>query len=465
MSLQSLVADPRARRRNDRLVEPRGRCVVYWMQRAQRGIDNPALDAAVTAANALGLPLVVHLGLVPFYPGANLRHYAFLVQGLDATARMVRQRGGAFCLRPYPGHSLIDFCRQVRPALVVGDENPLRVPAQWRRTVADRLDVPLFTVDADVVVPSVYLPKEEWAARTIRPKIARLLDRFLVPGEDPVCRVSWPTGAEPGSHGTDDATLAALLSTWPLDRTAGPVVGWVGGTPAGLARLAAFLRDGLAQYPRRHALAHVPEGTSRLSPYLHFGHLGPRAVALAVRDADAPLEARQAFLEQLIVRRELAVNFCARNPDYDGWRGLPAWGRRTLEAHAGDLRDPVYDIADLEAARTHDPLWNAAQTQMVREGFMHNHLRMYWAKQILTWTPHPRRAQEVAIRLNDRWSLDGRDPNGYTGIAWSIGGRHDRPWAPERPVFGMVRAMTLASTSRKFDWRALVGQVQSLPPA
>lgn len=465
MPLQSLVADPRASRRNDRQVDPRGRCVVYWMQRAQRGLDNPALDAAVTAANALGLPLVVHLGLVPFYPGANWRHYAFLVQGLDATARMVRQRGAAFCLRPYPGHSLIDFCRQVRPALVVGDENPLRVPERWRQIVAARLGVPLFTVDADVVVPSVYLAKEEWAARTIRPKITRLLERFLVPGDDPVCRVPWPFGAEPESHGTDESALAAMLAAWPLDRSVGPVVRWVGGTPAGLARLAAFLRDGLAQYPRRHGLAHVPEGTSRLSPYLHFGHLGPRAVALAVRDAEAPLEARQAFLEQLIVRRELAVNFCARNSDYDGWRGLPAWGRRTLEAHAADPRDPTYDIEELEAARTHDPLWNAAQTQMVRDGFMHNHLRMYWAKQILAWTPDPGRAQQIAIRLNDRWSLDGRDPNGYAGIAWSIGGRHDRPWAPERPIFGMVRAMTLASTSRKFDWRALVSQVQSLPPA
>lgn len=458
-----LAQDPRAARRNDRFVDPRGRCVVYWMQRAQRAIDNPALDAAIAAGNAMGLPVAVHLGLVPSYPGANLRHYAFLVQGIDETARTVRARGAAFCFRPWPAHSLATFCGEVRPALVVGDENPLREPERWRRVVADRLDVPLVTVDADVVVPTRLMPKEEWAARTIRPRIARHLERFLVPGDAPHCRVPWPAGAEPVSDPTDDAALAALLGRMPLDRSAAPVPGTRGGTAAGLARLGAFLRDGLAGYPRDHGRADRPDGTSRLAPYLHFGHLGPRAVALAVQASDAPQDAKDAFLEQLIVRRELAINFCARNPDYDGWRGLPAWGRQTLEAHAADARDPAYDAADLEAARTHDPLWNAAQTQLVRAGFMHNHLRMYWAKKILEWTPDPREALAIAIRFNDRWSLDGRDPNGYAGVAWAIGGRHDRPWAPQRPVFGMVRYMSLASTSRKFDWRAYARQVEALP--
>lgn len=460
-----LATDPRAVRRNDRAPDPRGRCVVYWMQRAQRGIDNPALDAAIAAGNALGLPVAVHLGLMPSYPNANLRHYTFLAQGMDETARAVRARGAAFCLRPWPGHGLADFCREVRATLIVGDENPLREPERWRRVAAERLDLPLVTIDADVVVPTKFLGKEEWAARTIRPRLGRYLDRFLVPGADPACRVHWPTGAEPDSETTDADALAALLERLPLDRSVGAVPGARGGTAAGAARLHAFLRNGLTGYAADHGRAHLPDGTSRLSPYLHFGHLGPRGIALAVRAAEAPTEAREAFLEQLIVRRELAVNFCARNPDYDQWRGLPAWGRQTLQAHAADVREPAYPPDDLASARTHDPLWNAAQTQLVRGGFMHNHLRMYWAKKILEWTPDPQEALAIAIRFNDRWSLDGRDPNGYAGVAWAIGGRHDRPWAPERPIFGMVRYMSMASTSRKFDWREYVRQVEAMPVA
>jgi deoxyribodipyrimidine photo-lyase len=200
------------------------------------------------------------------------------------------------------------------------------------------------------------------------------------------------------------------------------------------------------------------DGTSGLSAYLHFGHLGPHTVALAVRDADAPRPVRDAFLEQLIVRRELAINFVRFNPNYDRLEAAEDWALRTLKNHARDRRAYRYSPAQLERAETHDPLWNAAQVQMVTTGWMHGYLRMYWAKKILEWSATPAGAYETAVHLNDKYELDGRDPNGYAGIAWAIAGKHDRAWGPVRPIYGTVRYMSLASTSRKFDSRAYIAR-------
>ncbi len=440
-------SDPRIRVRTLAPVPQGARCVVYWMQRAQRGLDNPALNTAIEVANDLGLPVAVHFGLHPGYPGANERHIAFLLDGLEETARRVEARGAAFVFRPYPGHSLLEFCREVRPALVVGDENPLRGPERWRVRAAAALHAPFWTVDADVIVPSALLERREYAARTIRPRIARVLARHLAPPGNPRARARWRRGERPRSAPLE---TAALLERLPLDRSARRVAGARGGTAAGLRALRRFTGRRLASYERDRNDPAVP-GTSGLSPYLHFGHLGPHTVARAVKAARAPLAAKQAYLEQLVVRRELAVNHVLRNPHYDRLEGAPGWAQRTLREAASDPRPHLYDERALEDGRTHDPLWNAAQREMVATGCMHGWLRMYWAKKILEWTPSPEEAWAVAVRLNDRYELDGRDPNGYAGIAWAIGGKHDRPWGPERPVFGHVRYMSLASTSRKFD--------------
>ena len=453
-----LTDDPRATRRNSRPPDPEGRVVLYWMQRAQRGFDNPALDAAIDAANELRKPVVVFLGIVPFYPNANERHYAFLLDALAETARAIEKRGATFVFRPYPEHDVLAFAREVRAALVVCDENPLREPERWRRLVAKRLHVPLVTVDADVVVPTSLFPKEEWAARTIRPKIHRVLDRFLVPGREPRARFRLAERERPRSREID---AARLLRELPIDRSAHPVANVRAGTAAGLAELEDFVARRLRHYADRKNRPEHADGTSRLSAYLHFGHLGPRAVALAVVKSRAPKRAKDAFLEELVVRRELAINFVARNPDYDRYAGLPAWARRTLEEHRADPRPYVYSEAELERAATHDRFWNAAQREMTASGRMHGYVRMYWAKKILEWSPTPAEALDVAIRLNDRWFLDGRDPNGYANIAWAIGGRHDRPWTP-RPIFGTVRYMSEASTTRKFDCRAYVAHVLAL---
>jgi deoxyribodipyrimidine photo-lyase len=451
-----LLANPRVTPRREGQPDPEGRSVVYWMQRAQRGVDNPALDVAVAAANELGRPVAVFFGLHPKYPHANLRHYAFLVEGLEETARRVEERGAAFVFRPYPHHDLVRFCEEVKACLVVGDENPLREPEGWRRSAALKLGVPFWTVDADVVVPTKLFPKEEYAARTLRPKLHRELPRFLVPCENTRARFQWPPESKPKST---KSISPGVLDSLPLDRRTAPVSHFKGGTSEGLRRLRSFVAGGLARYDADRNLPHV-DGTSALSAYLHFGHLSPLTVALAVEEADAPEQAKEAYLEELIVRRELAINFVARNPHYDRLAGCHEWARRTLAEHAGDERPHLYTADQLEAAATHDPLWNAAQTKMVTTGRMHGYLRMYWAKKILEWTQSPEAAFEIAVRLNDRYFLDGRDPNGYAGIAWAIGGKHDRPWAPRRPVFGLIRYMSYEGCRRKFDVRAYIKKVE-----
>ena len=448
------MADPRVTVRTGRAPDPDGRCVLYWMQRAQRAADNPALDVAIDVGNALGKPVVVFFGLNPFVARANLRHYRFLVDGLADIAAGLRRRRVGFVLRRYPDHRLLPCVEQVRPALVVGDENPLRQAEGWREKIALALNIPFWTVDADVVVPSTALPHEQYAARTIRPRIHKQLDDFLVPIEDAVARVRWQA---PARLQTLPAS-ADLLDGLPLDRSVAPVE-WRGGTREARRHLAAFVRHHLGDYQVQRNHPEV-DGTSRLSPYLHFGHIGPREVALAIRDSGAPAESIAPFLEQLIVRRELAVNYVTFNRHYDSLAGAEPWARRTLAQHRRDRRPHLYSASAFEAAATHDPLWNAAQVQMTTTGWMHGYIRMYWAKKILEWTRSAEEAFEIAMQLNDRYELDGRDPNGYANIAWAIAGKHDRPWPP-RPVFGTIRSMSFASTSRKFDaaryidrWRA-----------
>ena len=454
-ALDSFLSDPRVRVRRDGDPPARPRCVVYWMQRSQRGRENAALNLAIDAANALRLPLAVHFGLHPHYPRANERHYAFLLDGLPEIAQTVEGRGAAFVFRPYPDHSLLRFCEEVAPALVVGDENPLREPESWREHAARRLRAPFWTVDSDVIVPSCHFDREEYAARTLRPKIGKLLRRYLKPLRRPRCKVAFARGERPRS-----APFLAhdLLATLPLDRSAAPVRGVKGGRAAGLRALRRFMRTALPRYHMDRNRPDLP-GTSRLSAYLHFGHLGPHEVALAVRRARAPREARRAFLEELIVRRELASNFVARNPRYDRVECGEPWALRTLARHERDSRERIYPEEALAAAGTSDPLWNAAQREMVATGRMHGYLRMYWAKRLLDWTRTPAEAYRIAVALNDRYELDGRDPNGYAGIAWAICGKHDRPWPPERPVLGLIRPMTASGAARKFDVDAYVGSV------
>jgi len=435
--------------------DPDGTCVVFWMQRAQRALDNPALEVAVQAANLLRKPCVVFFAPVPSYPHANLRHYRFLNQGIPSIAEGLKKRGIGFVLRKYPDHHLLKFCAEVRPALVIGDEDPMREPERWRAIVAEQIRVPFWTVDADVIVPSKLLMKEQYGAYTARPVIRRLLPEFLQPEGNTHAKVGWrpPRGLQWLAPDVD------ITEGWQLDCSVAPVKNVCGGTDQALKRLKSFIRNDLANYPVDR---NKPEraGTSRLSAYLHFGHIGPHTVALAVQKAEAPKAAKEAFLEQLIVRRELAINFVRFNPDYDNFESGTPWAHKSLAEHAADPRK-IYSERQLEEARTHDPLWNAAQLQMVKTGFMHNYMRMYWAKKILEWSKTPARAYQIAVYLNDKYELDGRDPNGYAGIAWAIVGKHDRPWF-ERPIFGKIRYMSFNSTSKKFDSKSYIRQIDAL---
>jgi deoxyribodipyrimidine photo-lyase len=431
-------------------------CVVYWMQRAQRAYDNPALEVAIQVGNELKKPVVVFFAPVPFYPRANLRHYRFLVEGIPDLAEELAARGVGLVLRTYPDHSLLKFCQEVRPAILIGDENPMREPERWRAKVANRLRLPFWTVDADVIVPSKLLLKEQFAARTIRPRLHALLPQFLTGQNVLKAHVSWISPPRLRSFSPHED----LIAHWKLDDSARPVPGWHGGSKQASHILREFVDHRLPDYPEAR---NRPEehGTSQLSPYLHFGHIGPLMIARAVQFSDASERAKEAFLEQVIVRRELAINFVRFNPDYESMECLEPWARRSLSEHVRDRRAVVYSEEQLEQGLTHDPLWNAAQKQMVHSGWMHNYLRMYWAKKILEWSPSVGVAYQRAVHLNDRYELDGRDPNGYAGIAWAIVGKHDRAWS-RRPVYGKIRYMSLASTGRKFNSKRYIEQIAQL---
>ena len=450
--LKELADNPRVTVRRAGPPDSAGTCVVYWMQRAQRGLDNPALDVAVEAANALQKPVVAFFAPVPSYPRANLRHYRFLTEGIPDIAESLKKRNIGFVLRRFPEHSLVKFCDEVRPSLVVGDENPMREPEAWRRSAAKKLRLPLWTVDADVIVPSQLLEKAQYASYIIRPRLQAQLGRFLVPLKNTRAKIAWKKPEHLQSIEPD----FDITQGWPLDTSVSPVSGFRGGTNEALRLLQEFIKHGLTTYSTRRNKPEV-NGTSRLSPYLHFGHIGPLTVALAVQKADAPKADKEAFLNQFIMWRELAVNLVRFNPNYDNFECAEPWAHRTLASHAKDNRPVLYSEKQLEHAETHDPLWNAAQMQMVNTGWMHNYLRMYWAKKILEWSPSPAQAYQIAVGLNDKYELDGRDPNGYAGIAWSIVGKFDRPWF-ERPIFGQIRYMSGESTGKKFDSKKYIQQ-------
>jgi deoxyribodipyrimidine photo-lyase len=448
--LGRLAAQPRVLVRRGGPLRKNARSVVYWMQRAQRIVDNPALDVAIEAANLLGLPVVVFFSVIPNYPNANLRHYHFMAQGLRDVAADAAERGVGFVLRRPPDNSLEAFLEEVNAALLIGDENPCREPERWRRVLAKRLNLPYWSVDADVVVPSRVFNRSFVLLHHFRPHLRAELPKFLVAPAKMEPSHPWKPRKAPVSFSLS-ADITAGFSK--LDRSIQPVGSFTGGTHAALKRLRAFIRNDLAAYDETRNHPETP-GTSRLSPWLHFGNIGPLTVALAVKKAVAQGKATAAagdrFLEQLIGWRELAVLFVRHEPDYDNWECAAPWARKTLIEHTGDPRPHRYSLKQMERAQTADELWNSAQRQMVQTGWMHNSMRMYWAKKILEWAPDPARAFEWAVGLNDRYELDGRDPNGYAGIAWAIVGRHDRPWF-NRPVFGLIRPMTAASTSRKFN--------------
>ncbi len=418
--------------------------VVWWLSRDQRVRDNWALLFAQELALAAGAPLIAVFCLVPAFLGATLRHYAFMLRGLAETARNLAGLNiPLVLLQGEPAEALPRFLQTVKAGVLVTDFDPLRLKRAWKAAVARQVALPFYEVDAHNIIPCWQAsPKQEWAAYSFRPKVRRALPEFLTDFPE-VIRHPHRAGIF-ASFPDVDKLLAAL----PVDRSVAEV-GWLTpGPAAGEKLLAHFLEHKLAAYPESRNDP-LRDGQSHLSPYLHFGQLSAQRVALAVLKADVPPAAREAFLEELIVRRELSDNFCFYQPDYDRFAGFPPWAQKTLNDHRADPREFSYSREAFESGRTHDELWNAAQREMVQTGKMHGYLRMYWAKKILEWSPSPEAALETAIYLNDRYELDGRDPNGYTGIAWSLGGVHDRAWK-ERPIFGKIRYMGLRGMQGRF---------------
>jgi deoxyribodipyrimidine photo-lyase len=455
-----MIEAERIRRLNDR-PERDGAYVLYWMQQSQRATFNPALELAVGLANDRKLPLLVGFGLTDDYPDANARHYTFMLQGLREVEAALTTRGIAFVIRRgAPDVVALDLAAEA--TVVVCDGGYLRHQRAWRQRVGEGAPCPVIRVEGDVVVPvGLVSDKHERAARTIRPKILKHRDAFLTPLEDhDVVRDAQGLGL---AGDVDLSDVAAAVAALNIGHAVAPVHRLVGGTSEARRRLQAFLAQDFAGYAEGRNQP-ADWRCSFMSPYLHFGQISPVEIALTVRDAGAGGSGdRAAYLEELIVRRELSMNNVAYNRAYDRYDGLPEWARRTLAEHAGDEREHVYDIATLAAASTHDPYWNAAMCEMTHTGFMHNYMRMYWSKKILEWSRDPETAFATTLSLNNRYFIDGRDANSYTNVAWCFG-LHDRAWT-ERPIFGKIRYMNASGLERKFDIGRYVEAVEGLVAA
>ena len=437
--------------------EQPGDYVLYWMQNSQRAEFNPALEVAIAEANRLGLPVLVGFGLTADYPEANARHYAFMLEGLSETEHAVRQRGLGFVIHlGSPGDVALSLAQ--RAALVVCDRGYLRLQRDWRARVAAEAGRRVLQVEGDVVVPiELASTKSEIGARTLRPKVLGVRDQFLQP-----LRCQHPSHSAErikAAGGVDLNNIPALLARLDVDHSVSPVGNIRGGYKEAKRRLEDFVVRRLQRYVA--ARAHPGEAeVSTLSPYLHFGQISPVEVALAARKAEAAAENSASFLEELIVRRELAINFVQTTPNYDRYDCLPEWARQTLAAHRRDHREHVYRFDQLARADTHDPYWNAAMREMLLTGYMHNYMRMYWGKKVLEWSPSPEQGYATLLRLNNKFFLDGRDANSYANVGW-VFGLHDRPW-PERPIFGKVRSLTASGLRRKTDIDAYVRKIAAL---
>lgn len=423
-----------------------GRPLVYWMNRDQRVEDNWALLATQAWAKDQGVSFAVAHNLVPGFLGGGERQWRFKLAGLRSVEQRLHEKGIPFYL--FAGETsheeMLAWMKKEKIGGMVTDFFPLRVSRRWLKEVVEGLTCPVYQVDAHNVVPCwITSQKQEFAARTIRPKIHAQLTTYLTD----IPRVASQASHAPFTYQAIDwRGLEALVPSG----SAPVAVDWTEpGEKAAHAALKRFISERLPSYHewRNDPLAGA---LSDLSPYFHYGHLSPQRAAYEVLHDTAPKAARDAYIEELVVRRELSDNYCFYQPHYDSFEGLPEWARKTLEAHRKDPREFTYTRAEFEHARTHDALWNAAQREMVQTGKMHGYVRMYWAKKILEWTDSPEEAMKIGIYLNDKYELDGRDPNGYVGILWSMGGLHDRPWF-NRPIFGTVRYMSLGGMEKKFD--------------
>ncbi len=441
----------RVRKLRDSAGRPRGP-VVYWMSRDQRVRNNWALLVAQQLAADQHKALCIAFCLVPEFLGATIRQYSFMIEGLKEVEQDLRAKNIPFyLLTGKPDEEIPGFVEDIEASALVADFDPLRIKMKWKEDVLKKTRIPFFEVDAHNIVPCwIASQKQEFAARTIRGKIQKLLPQFLT---------SFPRLKEQKEgEKIPDNDWDIVEKNLKVDFSV-PELEWIEpGEKQAQRMLKNFIENKLPRYPDE-SNDPTQNAVSDLSPYLHFGQLSAQQAALEVRNSGK--KGREDFLEELIIRRELSDNFCFYNPEYDQFKGFPDWAKKTLDEHRKDPREYVYSMKEFEAGQTHDELWNAAQMEMVKKGKMHGYMRMYWAKKILEWTESPEEALKTAIFLNDKYELDGRDPNGYVGISWSIGGVHDRAWG-ERPIFGKIRYMSYNGARSKFNVKKYIEDVNAL---
>ena len=421
----------------------KGKTVLYWMQRDKRVYDNWALLHAQDLALQNGYSLMVCFNYIGDFPSSNIRQYDFLFQGLYETEKSLKKLNISFrLLNGTPKNELPKLILKEEIAILVTDFSPLRFHRRRTKKISNSINIPFYIVDSNNIVPIwVTSEKQEWGAYTIRPKIQKHLGEFLT--EIPKLKRHSVNINSPGW----DIDWPNIYKKLNVDNSVVPVDWLLPGEKAAQKQLEYFSKLPIENYTN-HRNNPNQDVLSNMSPFLHFGHISSQRVALNLSQIDT-IE-NKSILEQLIVRRELAANFCFYNNIYDSFDGFPNWAKESLYYHTNDKREYLYPPEAFETAETHDDLWNAAQLQMVYTGKMHTYMRMYWAKKILEWSPSPEIALQTAIDLNDKYELDGRDANGYTGIAWSLGGVHDRPWF-ERPVYGKIRYMSYNGCKNKFD--------------
>lgn len=429
--------------------------VVYWMFRDERLHDNWAVLFAQKLAIKNEISLHICFCLKERFLDATIRHYKFLMKGLEELSAECKKLNIEFHLLIGDGETVLPpFVEAHKIGAVVMDFMPLRGPMAWAEQLKQTLpkDVPVCQVDAHNIVPVWEASdKLEYGARTIRGKITRQLSEFLTEFP-PLIRHPYS-----GNLKAKAIDWVSAESTLKVDRSVGPVDSFVPGYTAGMQVLNEFCNSRLKLFATKRNDPTV-DALSNLSPYFHFGQISVQRAVLAVKKMSSKAkESVDSFIEEAVIRRELSDNFCFYNPQYDNMNGANDWAKKSLNAHRKDKREYVYSLEEFAEAKTHDDLWNSAQIQMVKEGKMHGFLRMYWAKKILEWTRSPEEALSTAIYLNDRYSLDGRDPNGFVGCMWSICGIHDQGWA-ERPVFGKIRYMNYAGCKRKFDVASFVAR-------
>jgi deoxyribodipyrimidine photo-lyase len=424
------------------------------MQASQRAEYNHALEYAILRANELHQPMMVFFGITDHFPEGNERHYIFMLNGLREAKQSLEKRGIRMVLRHQsPERGAIQLGKKA--SLVVVDRGYLRIQKYWRDYAAKRMDCPLIQVESEVIVPVEEASvKEEYAAATLRRKINQKLKYFLIPLQQKAPLID-SLSLDLDCFNIDD--IGKAMAKLRIDRAVPKVNYFHGGTQEAQKHLRIFLESKLDRFPE---LRNDPtlDYLSHMSPYLHFGQISPLRIALKVLETQSP--GTEAFLEELIIRRELSMNFVFYNEQYDSFAAVPEWAKNTLRAHQRNRRPSLYSLEELEMAQTHDAYWNAAQKEMVVKGKMHGYMRMYWGKKIIEWSQTPEEAFRKTLYLNNKYELDGRDPNGFAGVAWCFG-KHDRPWG-ERPIFGHVRYMNDKGLKRKFDADGYVKMMSAL---